>query len=50
MLLHPVIDPLHAKFFRGNKNIYIFMSLRHVDMPQVFESLFQEIQKLTYST
>ena len=34
------LDPLHAKFFRGNKNIYLFfMSFLHIDMTQVVEIL-----------
>ena len=42
---------LHAKFFRGNKNIYLhFMSFLHIDMTQVVEILPQVRQELTYST
>ena len=34
------INPLHAKFFRGNKNIYLhFMSFLHIDMTQLKSSL-----------
>ena len=33
-------NPFHAKFFRGNKNIYLhFMSFLHMDMTQVVEIL-----------
>ena len=33
-------NPLHAKFFRGNINIYLhFVSFLHIDMTQVVESL-----------
>ena len=33
-------NPLHAKFFRRNKNIYLhFMSFLHIDMTQVVEVL-----------
>ena len=32
------LNPLHAKFFRGNKNIYLhFMSFFHIDMSQEVE-------------
>ena len=35
-----LFNPLHAKFFRGNKNIYLyFMSFFHIDMTQVVEIL-----------
>ena len=45
------IDPLHAKFFRGNKNIYFhFMSFLIIYMTQVVEILPQLRQELTYST
>ena len=45
------IDPLRAKFFRGNKNIYShFTSFRHTEMTQVVEILPQVRQELTYST
>ena len=43
--------PLYAKFFRGNKNIYLhFMSFRHIDMTQVVEILPQVRQECTCST
>ena len=30
---HNYINPLHAKFLSGNKNIYLpFMSFHHIDM------------------
>ena len=30
------VNPLHAKYFRGNKNIHLhFMSLLHIDITQV---------------
>ena len=33
-------NPLHAKFFRGNKNTYLhYMSFLHTDMTQVVEIL-----------
>ena len=32
------LNPLHAKFFRGNMNIYLhFMPLFHIDMTQIVE-------------
>ena len=45
------LNPLRAKFFGGNKNIYLhFMSFLHIDMTQVFE-IFPHIgQEDTYST
>ena len=44
-------NPLHAKFFRGNKNIYLhFMLFLHIDMTQVVEILPQVRQELTYYT
>ena len=46
-----VINPLRAKFFRGNINIYLhFVSLLHIDTTQVVEILPQIRQKPTYST
>ena len=46
-----VFNPLHAKFFRGNKNIYLhFMSFLHIDMMQVVEILPQVRPGHTYST
>ena len=45
------VNPLHAKFFRRNKNIYLhFMSFLHIDMTQVVEILPQVRQGPTYST
>ena len=38
-----VINPLHAKFFRGNINIYsYFVSFLHIDTIQVVEILPQK--------
>ena len=32
------LNPLHAKFFRGNRNIYLhFMSFLHINKAQVVE-------------
>ena len=48
---HQEVNPLHAKFFKGNKKIYLhFMSFFHIDMAQVVEILPQVWQELTYST
>ena len=45
------INPLRAKFFRGNINIYLhFVSFLHIDKTQVFEILPQIRQDPTYST
>ena len=45
------INLLRAKFFRGNKNIYLhFMSFLHMDMTQVVEILPQLRQETTCST
>ena len=45
------INPLHAKFFRRNINIYLhFMSLLHIDMTEIVEIVPQVRQELTYST
>ena len=45
------INPLRAKFFRGNTNIYLhFMSLLHIDMTQVLKILPQVTPEPTYST
>ena len=45
------INPLRAKFFRGNINIYLhFVSFLHVDITQVVEILPQIRQEATYST
>ena len=44
-------NPLHAKFFRGNKTIYLhFMSFPSIDITQVVEILPQVRQVLTHST
>ena len=45
------INPLRAKFFRGNINIYLhFVSFLHIDTTQVVEILHQIRQEPTYST
>ena len=45
------INPLHAKFFRGIKNIYLhFMSFLYIDMAQIVEILPQVRQEHGYST
>ena len=45
------VNPLHAKFFKGNINIYLhFVSFLHIDTTQVFEILPQIRQEPTYST
>ena len=45
-----VINPLHAKFFRGNKKIYsYFVSFLHIDMTQVLIFLPQVREGPTYS-
>ena len=45
------VNPLRAKFFRGNLNIYLhFVSFLHIDTTQVFEILPQIKQEPTYST
>ena len=45
------INPLHAKFFRGNISIYShFMSLLHIDMTQVLKILPQVRPGPIYST
>ena len=45
------VNPLHAKFFRGNINIYLhFMSLLHIDKTQVLKILPQVRPGPTYST
>ena len=41
----------HAKFFRGNQNIYLhFMSFLHIDITQAVEIIPQVRQELAYST
>ena len=45
------INPLHAKLFRVNINIYLhFVSFLHIDTTQVVEILPQVRQESTYST
>ena len=45
------INPLRAKFFRGNINIYLHLvSFLHIDTTQVVEILPQIRQEPTYST
>ena len=45
------LNPLRAKFFRGNINIYLhFISLLHIDMKQAVEILHHVRQGPTYST
>ena len=45
------VNPLRAKFFRGNINIYLhFISLLHIDMAQVLKILSQARPGLAYST
>ena len=44
-------NPLHAKFFRGNINIYLhFMLLLHIDMTLVLKIRHQVRPEPTYST
>ena len=46
-----MFNPLRAKFFRGNINVYLhFVPLLHIDMTQVVEILPQIRQEPTYST
>ena len=50
-VLIQVLNPLHAKFCRGNINIYLhFVSFLHIDMKKVVEILPQIRQEPTYST
>ena len=45
------VNPLRAKFFRGNINIYLHLvSFLHIDTMQVVEILPQIKQEPTYST
>ena len=45
------VNPLRAKFFRGNINIYLhFVSFLHIDTTQVVEILPQIRQEPTYCT
>ena len=49
--LRDVINPLRAKFFRVNINIYLhFVSFLHIGTKQVVEILPQIRQESTYST
>ena len=51
--LNACINPLRAKFFRRNINIYMylhFVSFLHIDTTQVVEILPQIRQEHTYST
>ena len=44
------VNPLRAKFFRGNINIYLhFVSFLHIDMTQVLKILPQVREGPTYS-
>ena len=46
-----ILNPLCAKFFRGNMNIYLhFISLLHIDMTDVLKILSQVRPGPTYST
>ena len=46
-----LVNPLRAKFFGGNINIYLhFVSFLHIDATQVVEILPQMRQEPTYST
>ena len=45
------LNPLHAKFFRENKNIFLhFMSFFSIDITQAVENFSQPRQELNYST
>ena len=45
---HYSFNPLRAKFFRGNKNIYLhFISFLHIDKAQVVQIVSQVRQGLT---
>ena len=45
------LNPLRAKFFKGNINIYLhFVSFLHIDTTQVVEILPQKRQEPSYST
>ena len=49
--LRDLLNPLRAKFFRGNIYIYLhFVSFLHIDTTQVVEILSQIRQEPTYST
>ena len=48
---HNILNPLRAKFFRGNINISLhFVSFLHIDTTQVVDILPQVRQEPTYST
>ena len=50
-ILMAQLNPLHAKFFRGNKNIHLhLMTFPHIDMTQVLQILPQVRPGPTYST
>ena len=53
VLIHAqtLVDPLRAKFFRWNINIYLhFVSFIHIDAMQVVEILPHKRQEPAYST
>ena len=51
VLVRLLLNRLHAKFYRGNINIYLhFVSFLHIDTMQVFDILPQIRQEPTYST
>ena len=50
-LSHCFLNPLRAKFFKGNINIYLnFVSFLHIDTTQVVEIFPQNREEPTYST
>ena len=51
VIIRPHFNPLRAKFFRGNLNIYLhFMSLLQINMTQVLKIISQVRPGPTYST
>ena len=51
VLVGLLLNPLHAKFYRGNINIYLhFVSFLHIDIMQVVDIFPQIRQEPTYST
>ena len=49
--MHTRVNPLRAKFFRGNINIYLhFVSFLHIDRTQVVEILPEIRQEPSYAT
>ena len=45
-----ILNPLHAKYFRGNINIYLhFVSFLNIDMTQVLKILLQAREGPRYS-